>query len=243
LRLKIEPSKLKDMLTTGMIGGKLSNIGAIIKPTMLSFQDMSEGALGVYALYGKGFFPKGGYENQTEEVVTLTKPLLDALSKGFKNDEQIELYTEDNKLFAVGARNRFEDVIPEAIPSVFPIKMKPSQYGLIPEKADLGKSIVAKFSVDELRLISADKYLFVSDGKKLDVRIEFTDTSAYTKTLKPLTTVNMPIVTSPFSGEFYDAVLKTLTGEVWFIMDENAITITKKEKTFSITMLLAGTEL
>ena len=51
MRLKIEPSKLKDMLTTGLIAGQLSNVTAIITPNGLSFQDISLGTLGVYAIY------------------------------------------------------------------------------------------------------------------------------------------------------------------------------------------------
>jgi hypothetical protein len=96
MKLKIEPSKLKDMLTTGLIAGQLSNITTIITPTAISFQDLSLGTLGVYAIYTKDFFPAGGFENQNESV-TITKYLLDVLNKGFKNDEQIELYTEHQR--------------------------------------------------------------------------------------------------------------------------------------------------
>ena len=242
MRLKIEPSKLKDMLTTGLIGNQLSNITAIISPKGITFADISLGTIGVYAIYTKDYFPDGGFENK-DESVTLTKYLLDALTKGFKNDEQIELYTEDNKLFVIGARDKYEDNIPELITTEFPVKMKSEQFGIIPNKTELDKSIVAKFSVDELNLIDAESYQFTCDGKKLDARIEFTDTSAYTKTLKPITIATMPAMTAYFSGELYKAVLKPLTGEVWIIMTPDAMAITKKEKNFSITMMLAGKDI
>lgn len=239
MRLKIEPSKLKDMVITGLIGRQLSNVTAIITPNGLSFQDLSLGTLGVYAIYTKDFFPPGGFENQNESV-TLTKYLLDVLEKGFKNDEQIELYTDNNRLYVIGVRDKYEDIIPEIAASEFPVKMKTEQYGIIPAKTDLAQSLIAKFAVDELNFIDAESYQFISDGKKLDVRIEFTDTSSYTKTLKSLVTANLPAMTAVFSGELFNAILKPLTGEVWIIMTSDALTITKKEKTFSITMMVAG---
>ena len=242
MRLKIEPSKLKDMLTTGLIGGQLSNITAIITPNGLSFQDISLGTLGVYAIYAKDYFPQGGFENQNESV-TVTKFLLDVLNKGFKNDEQIELYTDNNRLYVNGARDKYEDIIPEITAAEFPVKMKSEQYGIIPAKTDLTQALIAKFAVDELNFMDAESYQFISDGKKLDVRIEQTDTSSYTKTLKPLMVANMPAMTAVFSGELFNAVLKPLTGEVWLIVTPDAMTISKKEKTFSITMLVAGKDM
>ena len=120
MKIKIEPSKLKDMLTTGLIGGQLSNVTAIITPNGLSFQDISLGTLGVYAIYTKDYFPQGGFENQNESV-TVTKFLLDVLNKGFKNDEQIELYTDNNRLYVNGARDKYEDIIPEITAAEFPV--------------------------------------------------------------------------------------------------------------------------
>ena len=241
MRFKIEPSKLKDMLNTGLIGNQLSNVTAVITPNGLSFQDISLGMLGVYAIYAKDFFPPNGFENQNESV-TLTKYLLDVLNKGFKNDEQIELYTEDNKLYVIGARDKYEDIIPSTESNEFPVKMKSETYGILPAKAELDKSIVAKFAMDELQFIDADRYQFVSDGKNLSVRVEFTDTSAYTKTLKPLVVASMPALTATFSGELYKSIIKPLTGEVWIVLNSDSIAIAKKEKAFSITMMLAGIE-
>jgi len=239
MKLKIEPSKLKEMLTTGLISNQLSNTTAIITPTAISFQDLSLSTMGVYAVYTKDYFPKDGFENQNEQI-TFTKYLLDALVKGFKNDEQIEMYTEGNKLFVVGARDKFEDIIPEVAKSDFPVKMKSESYGIIPEKINTEKTILAKFSVDELHPITADRYQFISDGKNLSLRTEFTDTSAYTKTLKPLLTVNMPQMIATFQGEYYDAIVKSLTGEVWIALEPDSITVMKREKTYSITLMLAG---
>lgn len=237
MKLKIEPNKLSGMLTTGLIGSQLSNITALISPNGLSFQDVSLGTHGVYAVYLKDFFTE--FNNQNERV-TFTKYLLDVISKGFKNDEQVNLFTEGNKLFLTGARDKFEDLIPEVETSKFPVVMTQSQYGIIPQKIDTDKSIVAKFAASELNLMDAETYHFDSDGKKLDVRIEFTDTSAYTKTLKPLAIANMPVMSAAFSGELYKAILKPLSGEVWMLINEDSMAITKKEKAFSITLMLAG---
>ena len=239
MRIKIEPSKLKDMLTTGFIGSQLSNIVADITPQGLIFKDLSLGTLGVYAIYGKDFFPTGGFENQNESVA-FTKYLLDDLNKNFKNDEQIELYTDDNKLYVIGKREKFEDIIPAIASTEFPVKMKNEQYGMLPAKADLATSIIAKFPVDELQFSDAEKYQFISDGKELSVRMESSDTSAHTKVLKPLIVASMPAMTALFSGELYKAIIKPLAGEVWIVLNSDSLAIAKKEKTFSITMMLAG---
>jgi len=242
MKIKIEPSRLREMIEVGLIGGKLDSAVALLSPNALSFQDLSIGQMGVYAVYAKDFFPKDSFECGDEKV-SLTKYLQESLSKGFKGDEQVTLHTDNNHLFVTGARDKFEDLLSTVDIPQFPILMKMTQYGFLPDTEKTKPKITAKFSIDDLSFISAEKYLFNCDGQNLEVRVEFTDTSAHTKTLKPTNVVGMEKMSAAFVGDFFSAMIRCLTGEVWLNLSEDYLIISKKEKTYSITFLLGSSEI
>jgi hypothetical protein len=205
-------------------------------PDLVSVRDVSLEVVAVHHLFRPEYFIK--YECPEPVKVVITKSLIDALGMGFK-DDVIDFEVSD-KVRIIGRTETYEeDLLKEEAPE-FPIKMKVTPQGVIPENFE--PVVLATVDSDLLKeLPSADKYTFISDGKQLKVSIS--DTGTYTRTLPTKPNPTLGELKATFDGEHLSAIVHNLRNiPVNLLINSQVIVLAQISKEASTTYILSAME-
>jgi len=212
------------------------------KPKGLLVKDNSLDVVALQAMFSSKFFLE--YE-APEENVPLTHTLLDPLNKGFK-DEKIQVFTDENSIVMKGATETYNEPLVEAEVGSLPFKLAMTSIGAVPEKLNPenpqieGEFIQVLMKADDLMLPTAERLDFSCDGEKLTVAIK--NVGEYTKTFKPMKKDSLGKLDVAFDGDYYEAIVGNLSGEVWVSISEGAIVFSQKTKDMTLTYILSSLE-
>lgn len=241
MRCVIEPERLKRLINAVLIGKKLDNTVGVFTTNGVQFNDISLEVIAVVAAYKKEYFLE--YEAGENEVVPITSTLLDRLGWGFKGDK-ITFSTGpgstgvESLILSSGDDEKYDEPMISSESEEFPIKMKMSDYGIVPEKYQ--PQALFLVSSSELDFPAAETYrLVVKDG---GFYVNIRNVGNYTRKIKVNKTVNSEDLEVEFDGDYFQSIVKNLDGDVWLGLNPEAMVINKKAKDYLLTYLLSSIE-
>lgn len=221
------------MLNQIFLKNQLESVTLNCKPDKIVVTDRELGILGIYAQYKKEYFIN--YECPQPEQVTFNRRILSMIqdSKTFKNDKQITISTQENKIFIRGAREQFTDTQEESKPINFFKEIELRDIGVIPKKYQ--SQISFSINTEELELPKTEQITIQSTPTELKVLIK--DLGEYEKTLQLTQTLKPQLTTATFAlnKDNLDTILSNFTGEIIISANQDFFTFYQKTKETIIT--------
>lgn len=237
MKIKIEPNKFRKLIEAGMvIKGR-----PLIDPLILRCNkggvqvlDFFSNILAVNMSFTDGYFST--FESD-EEVVNIPFIVLERLSWGFK-DEVVDVFTKDDKIFLKGTQDSYDTIMDDLVPKTAPVSFKETEHGLIPEESDKFKGIKSalKIKADNLKLPPGKAYWFEFKNKNLDVRIP--DGGNFVRRING-DVIGDKDIRLPVNGDYYNAIVNNLEGEILLVLDEDTIVFAEKGESYMKTYLLS----
>jgi len=238
MKISVDPSHFRRMLENILIHrGDVeldTNVGTFT-PTRVEFRDVSLEVMSIAAVYDRSFFIE---YNALDELVPLSKSLLDQMKRGFGAGKVMSVYTEDEKIHLEGETEHYEESLIEIAPIDFPIQfMEDDMLGLVPERLNAIVQLSAS-SEAITNLPKADEYLFKSDGEKLEVIVE--DVGKYTKRFVPIIERSMGELEVKFNAAYFAKVSNQFSGEIWLSLNEDAAVFSQMKDGCMLTYMLGA---
>lgn len=235
MKIVVEPERFRKLLKQCLVHKTKSLLEVCVpefseKGVML--KDITLDVLAVNAVYSPKYFIE--YKAEKKEDVPLTNTLLDGLGYGFSDDE-INVFTEKNDIIIKGSTDKYKEALQDITKSDFSIEMVSSDIGILPKKIDT--KVQVQIPVEELNLPSAERYAFLTEGKDLIGRVE--DTGEFTKKFKISKRKKFEEVSIAVEGEFYEAIISNLSGNVWITIAPDVVVFSQKEKDYFLTYTLS----
>jgi hypothetical protein len=234
MRIVVELSKLQGILGAGLIcdergKGLSDSMVGEFHERGLALGAISESRVGVHAIYLKNYFIE--YHLDKPMNIPLTQTLFNKLRKFSPGNVLIE--RDEETLVFTGRNDACTEKLTDEKAEKFPFEMALTEAGFLPKR--MVPKIQVKVDVNILReLPKADEYEFVSDGNNLTVR-----TGDQGDFIIPLGQIVVLENTSTvFDGKYLDHILPNLYGSDWLSIDDKALALSHKGKTFALTFLL-----
>lgn len=238
MKLVIEPERLKKLLNQCLIHKSKSLLEVSVAEFSekgMRVRDVSLDVLSINAAYSPKYFIE--YKVPKKEDVPLTDSLLEALGWGFGDDE-VKVITDKNDIIIQGKIDKYKETLQDLVKSEFPIEMGNTDIGIMPKKIDA--QVQVQLPAEELSLPSAERYSLKTEDNKLVGRVE--DTGEFTKKFKISKKKKFEEISVEVEGEFFEAIVSNLYGNVWITISPDVVVFSQKEKDYLLTYMLSTLE-
>ena len=236
MKIKIEPAKFQKLLKSGMV----CHTRPLLDPMTLTFtpdaatvKDVYSEVLAVYIKLSKAHFQEF---QAKEETITIPFLVNEKLGWGF-NDPTITVSTdaENEKITLKGKHDSFTTEIEATDPHKFPFELVETEHGTL--RKDFECKTALKLDAKELKLPVAEQYNFEFKKDKLTVTIQDGGDFEHTFQAEPIAKED---TTCMLSGEYYNAIIDNLEGEITLFLTPNVAVFCEKKENISKTYFLSA---
>ena len=228
MKLKTTPQNLKTLIESGMLPTSakplFDPLVLICKPTEILNKQNHGNILIVYNTFNPAYFETYIPENEGSEV-----PISYLVLGRLKNDfgsSPVTINVDKKAITLDDGVNHFDRELDDYTPAEFPVPMKKTEYGCVPEK--FNPEFAAIIDIKSLDLPDASAYVFDFKAKKFIVSAN--KDGNFNRKLE----IKKPLESKPIhklvDPEYIRLVAKHLSGEVYIGFESNIILLTKITK-------------
>ena len=247
MKLVVEPKRFQQLLENVLLHHQTteldSNIGKFTTEGVL-FEDISLDSVMIVARYKADYFLE--YEAEKTEKIAISKSLLAIMKTSFVNDEKIEVYTEDSKIFIKGKTEIYEEPLLDLEDQAMPITFKTDRtMGILPENLEAKVQILVKNDFlsnlpkcEQVFLNIADK----EDSAEKEIILLVEGVGNFKKKITPNKTKAIEDLSMKFGIGYLEKIFNQFDGELWLTLRPDASVFSQKNKDYHLTYLLSSSD-
>lgn len=243
----VETGKFRSLLSTAFLYRSdtiMDNITSYFDSSGVVIQDVvPPGLAAIHIVISPSFF-KEYQASKDRRKVNITQSLFHIISRKFKNDEVVSVKITDNTIFINGKIEKYqEDLLNPKDETPFNFNLKKTEYGILPEHALETSRIVAQVPIQEfsnLEDTKAHNYIITTEDSHLVAMTR--GAGIYSITINPKQYKKLDETRLFLNANYFDRIVNNLSGDVWFLSDGNAISVSQLTTDVAILIMLATEE-